>query len=135
MAQIAEAWEILSNPSKRAPYDKLLASQHEGLRNRKFRDDLRESRIKAYKHARSWAEFEKIYCKAYDTFKRDLEQTDRIAIVINPFSLRSAGESVIVWIFYCMTGEFFILSPPLTRASTREPKGIVKFLIIFGSSQ
>ena len=125
MAQVAEAWETLSNPSKRAHYDQMRSSQHNGWHNRKFRDDLRESQIKAYKHACSWAEFERIYLKAYDTFIKDLEQPDRGVTAPGQIRIRASGESVIVWMFNYMTGELFVVAPPLAKAASLKPIRIV----------
>ena len=127
MAQVAEAWATLSDPSKRARYDQSRPSQHDEWRTRKFRDDVRESQIKAYKRAYSWAEFEKIYLKAYDIFIKDLEQTDRDVKGTGQIKIHAAGESVIVCIFNYMTDELFVAAPPLTNAASLKPAGKVVF--------
>lgn len=125
MAQVAEAWETLSDPSKRARYDQSRPSHHNEWRNRKFRDELRESQIKAYKHAYSRAEFERIYLKAYDTFIKDLEQTDRDVKGTGQIKIRAAGESIVVWIFNYVTGELFVVAPSLAKAASMKPGGMV----------
>lgn len=130
MAQITEAWGILSDPLKRERHDRLLASLQGERRNRVYKDVLRESQINAYKHARSWAEFEKIYLKAYDTFKWDLEHSERNMKGIDPFALRSAGESIIVWIYNCVTGEIFVVSRSPTMVDTHKPGGVAVFFIL-----
>lgn len=130
MLRIAEAWGILSDPLKRARYDQLLASQHVECRHKEFMDDLRESRIKAYKHARSWAEFEKIYLKASETFRKDLDHTDLYEKGPGPYKIRLAGGSETVWIFNCTIGGVFVVSPTLTKAASQKPEGLV-ILFIF----
>lgn len=72
MVRLVEAWKILSDSEKRSRYDQLLKSRHDGWRSRKFNADVLDARKAAEEHAaRSWAEFEEIYQKAFYTFNKD----------------------------------------------------------------
>ena len=72
MVHLVEAWKILSDPRKRARYDQLLKSRHDGWQSRNFDDDVLDARKRAEGDAScSWAEFEEIYQKAFYTFNKD----------------------------------------------------------------
>lgn len=71
MIQIAEAWKILSDPAKRARYDQICKYRQNGWHSRKFDQDVREARKNAENYARSWADFEEVYQKAFYTFNQD----------------------------------------------------------------
>lgn len=103
MVQLVEAWKILSDPSKRSRYDQLLKYRQEGWQSRKFDDDVQSARKGAEDYsARSWAEFEETYQKAFYTFNRDFYGEDIDIKASGPYSplmgskgkeLRSGGIS------------------------------------------
>lgn len=77
MLQVVEAWKILSDPNKRARYDQLRKYRHDGWRSKKFNADVQEARKRAKEYsARSWAEFEEIYQKAFYIFNQDFYGED-----------------------------------------------------------
>lgn len=87
MVRLVEAWKILSDSEKRSRYDQLLKSRHDGWRSRKFNADVRNARIGAEEHAaRSWAEFEEIYQKAFYTFNKDFYGEEIDGIAAGPYS-------------------------------------------------
>lgn len=87
MVQLVEAWKILSEPEKRARFDQLLKFRHDGWRNRKFDDDVRDARKRAEGYAASsWAEFEEIYQKAFYTFNQDFYGEDIKDKTAGPYS-------------------------------------------------
>jgi len=99
MVRLVEAWKILSNPERRSRYDQLLKSRHDGWRSRKFNDDVQDARKGAEEHAaRSWAEFEEIYQKAFYTFNKDFYGEEIDGKAAGPYSplmgLKSTGGRV-----------------------------------------
>jgi len=72
MVRLVEAWKILSDPNKRARYDQLLTTRHNGWHSKKFNEDVQDARTRAEGYSsRSWEEFEAIYQKAFYTFNQD----------------------------------------------------------------
>jgi hypothetical protein len=87
MVQLVEAWQILSNPDKRARYDQLLKYRHNGWHSRRFDDDVQEARKRAKDDsARSWDEFEAIYQKAFSTFNQDFYGDEMNEAAAGPYS-------------------------------------------------
>jgi curved DNA-binding protein CbpA len=87
MLQLVEAWNILSDPSKRARYDQLYKYRHDSWRNRKFNDDVLDARKHAESSlANSWEEFEVIYQKAFYTFNQDFYGEDLEKTAAGPYS-------------------------------------------------
>jgi len=87
MVQVVEAWKILSDPAKRARYDQLLASRHDGWQSRQFNADVQEARTRARADAgRSWAEFEEIYQKAFYIFNQDFYGEEINGSAAGPYS-------------------------------------------------
>lgn len=87
MVQLVEAWKILSDPGKRARYDQLTKYRHDGWHSRQFNDDVREARKRAKDDAaRSWAEFEAIYQKAFYIFNQDFYGEDLDGKAAGPYS-------------------------------------------------
>jgi len=95
MVRLVEAWKILSDSEKRSRYDQLLKSRHNGWRSRKFNADVRNARKGAEEHAaRSWAEFEEIYQKAFYTFNKDFYGEEIDGIAAGPYSPLMGSGSV-----------------------------------------
>ena len=99
MVRLVEAWKILSSSEKRSRYDQLLKSRHDGWRSRKFNDDVQDARKGAEEHAaRSWAEFEAIYQKAFYTFNKDFYGEEIDGKAAGPYSplmgSKSTGERI-----------------------------------------
>ncbi len=87
MAQLVEAWNVISDPGKRARYDQLFKYQHNGWRNRKFDEDLHDIREHAKKEStRSWEEFEAVYQKAFYAFNKDFYGDDLEGKAEGPYS-------------------------------------------------
>ena len=86
MVQITEAWRILSDPSQRARYNQMRNSLPERWSSRKFDEDVLAARKKAETYARSWAEFEEVYQKAFYTFNQDFYGQDSDIKASGPFS-------------------------------------------------
>ena len=77
MLQVVEAWKILSDPNKRSRYDQLLKYRHDGWHSKIFNEDVQDARKRAKDDtARSWAEFEEIYQKAFYIFNQDFYGED-----------------------------------------------------------
>jgi hypothetical protein len=87
MVRLVEAWKILSDSEKRSRYDQLLKYRNDGWRSRKFNEDVLDARKGAEDHAaRSWAEFEEIYQKAFYTFNKDFYGDEITGKAAGPYS-------------------------------------------------
>lgn len=86
MVQVTEAWSILSDPSKRARYNQMRDSRQERWSSRTFDEDVLAARKKAETYARSWAEFEEVYQKAFYTFNQDFYGKDFDIKASGPYS-------------------------------------------------
>jgi len=95
MVRLVEAWKILSDSEKRSRYDQLLKSRHDGWRSRKFNADVQDARKGAEEHAaRSWAEFEEIYQKAFYIFNKDFYGEEIAGKAAGPYSPLMGSGSV-----------------------------------------
>lgn len=121
MVQIAEAWRILSDPVKRARYDQMRHSRLESWRSKKFAEDVHEARNKAKTYARSWAEFEAIYQKAFYTFNQDFYGEDFAVNPSGPFSPLMGSK----------TGRVQPESPPHTTHSVQKVEAVTIVSYLF----
>ncbi|MDD2540188.1 MAG: J domain-containing protein [Desulfuromonadaceae bacterium] len=97
MVQITEAWSILSDPSKRARYNQMRDPLQRRWNSKKFDEDVLAARNKADTYARSWAEFENVYQKAFYTFNQDFYGKDFDIKASGPYSplMNSTAENTL----------------------------------------
>ncbi len=87
MVQLVEAWNILSDPVKRARYDQMFKYRHDGWQSKKLNDDVLDARKRATGYSsQTWAEFEAIYQKAFYTFNQDFYGEDIEGEAAGPYS-------------------------------------------------